>query len=360
MSAEIFNQDQVRLEITKAVAEYQAKLQDRAISKESLISLIESLLVDRQLIIDEIDEMKEIQDGWFPNMFRRRHSNFKMMIDDLDESVYNDLSNLAIKLDLPSGDVLSFLMKEVVSHFDGTFPELSGKMLEPLHRRKMLNITISSQETLSVSHQDLVEMGAKVSFNSIDVLQFVDVDLETFKTFVGNINHCGLIQVPATFSKLLVYAKCNHCGLIEFYDGPTPPESPKSSPNQDSWHFHEVKQLAREARQVKQEARIAMKEVRQAKREARIEMKKAQQGLEGCRRDMKEIADEAQHLQMKSTRLGTIDSQIPQSFFNSLPQSPYGSYNSLESSKKTYNRAHMAEMAAYLQDVQEYVRRNPH
>ncbi|MFW9915469.1 MAG: hypothetical protein ACFFGZ_07635 [Candidatus Thorarchaeota archaeon] len=349
MSAELFNPDQVRNMIADAITEYRAKLQDKTLSKKTLISLVESLLVDRQLIIDEIDEIKEIQEGWIPIMFRKR-ADFKLVLDELDESAYNDLSSLAAKLDLSPGEVLSFLMKEVVENADGTFPELSSKILEPLQKKRMLRISIHSQETLTVSHQDLVEIQAKVSFNRIDILQFVDIDLETFKTYVDRIHHCGLVQVPSSLSKLLVYAKCNHCDQIEFYDGPTPPD--RSNDRNFRWNpgSREARRAMKEVREAEREVRQAEREIRQAERDIRLAKRVRTAGL-GCSRR------ETMQLPMRNYPVAL--SQMPDPFLTSKV-ADFVPYNPFEYSKEANDQAYMLEMAEYLQNAQKYVRQAHH
>lgn len=349
MSAELFNSDQIRNTIVNAITEYRAKLQDRTISKETLISLVESLLVDRQLIIDEIDEIKEIQEGWIPIMFRKR-PDFKLVIDELDEAAYNDLSSMASKLDLPPGEVLSFLMKEVVANSDGAFPELSSKILEPLQKKKMLRISIHSQETLSVSHQDLVEIQAKVSFNRIDILQFLDIDLETFKTHVDKIHHCGLVQVPSSLSKLLVYAKCHHCDLIEFYDGPTPPDRSNDRNFGKKTGSREVRWVMNDVRQAERNVRQAEREIRQAEREIKHAIRAAKGTSEYSRRETKRMPMRNHPAQSRRTP----DPLIASKGANFKP------YNPFEYSKEVNNQAYMLEMAEYLQDAQKYVRQAPH
>ncbi|MFX0117428.1 MAG: hypothetical protein ACFFB3_22970, partial [Candidatus Hodarchaeota archaeon] len=308
----------------------------------------------------EIDEIKEeIYEGRIPVMFRRK-TGFKLIIEELDEAVYDNLANLARRLELPPGEILSFLMKEVVTNFDGNFPEFSGKTLEPLCKRKKLRISISSQEILTVTNQDLIEMNAKVTFHRIDHLQFVDVDIEAFKTYVDKIHHCGLIQVPASLSKLLVYAKCHHCDLIDFYEGSTPPDRPNRYYFRKSYSTRKNMELASEAKQMAREAKQMAREAKQMERDAamarrRIELPKGQ-----YHREMRGAGETIEESQMHpGRRLTKKYMQNDYSNFQS-DMALFELYSSLGHSKQAYDQAYMSEMASYLRAVQDFIRRAPH
>ncbi|MFX0125590.1 MAG: hypothetical protein ACFFAE_18350 [Candidatus Hodarchaeota archaeon] len=65
---------------------------------------------------------------------------------------------------------------------------------------------------------DLSKTNTKINFKCIDTLEFVNVDLETFKEFVGSINNCHLVRVPQTIPKLLLFTKCHQCSYFEFFE----------------------------------------------------------------------------------------------------------------------------------------------
>ncbi|MFW9992691.1 MAG: hypothetical protein ACFFD4_11645 [Candidatus Odinarchaeota archaeon] len=217
MKEGLLNLAQLREELSNTIQDYRTITRKEEIANEELIHLIKTLLVDRELLIEEIDEIKEEQSGLLPIMFRKNR-DYKLLVNGVEESVINDLNLLAHKLDIPEGELLSFLMKEAMRDFNGTFPTLSTKVLKPLLEKKRMKITISDYDFLSVSEQDLLETDARISFHNIDNLEFIDVNHKTFMRHIGHITGCGQVRVPRSLSKLLVYAKCTNCGQFEFVD----------------------------------------------------------------------------------------------------------------------------------------------
>ncbi|MFX1545965.1 MAG: hypothetical protein ACFFCU_07125, partial [Promethearchaeota archaeon] len=74
---------------------------------------------------------------------------------------------------------------------------------------------------LTITEEDLLDLSGTsmmINFNNIDILEFVNVDSQTFKDFVRSINHCRLVRVPETIPRLLLYAKCHQCSYFEFFE----------------------------------------------------------------------------------------------------------------------------------------------
>ncbi|MHA2362613.1 MAG: hypothetical protein ACXAC7_01550 [Candidatus Hodarchaeales archaeon] len=218
MNTELLNLNQLRSKVSESIRDYRNKLSTDAISQTNILSFVDNLIFDREMLIDELEEIKDLQKGWIPVMFQRG-GNFKLLLNEIDERVYNDLSLLSYKLDLPPAKIINHLMEEVIKKFDGSsFPELSSQALVSLINKRKLKITISNHGILSLTGNDLCQLNSKVSFHNIDTLELLDMDIDIFMSYIHKISNCGLIRIPSSFSKLLVYAKCFKCDLFEFYD----------------------------------------------------------------------------------------------------------------------------------------------
>ena len=72
--------------------------------------IIEKILFEREILFNEIDTLKQAQNSWI-----RRHdlnSKHNLLIDEIDELLYNDFYNLSKKLNYEPGEVLTSLMED--------------------------------------------------------------------------------------------------------------------------------------------------------------------------------------------------------------------------------------------------------
>ncbi|MFX1252431.1 MAG: hypothetical protein ACFFCZ_12575 [Promethearchaeota archaeon] len=227
MSVELVNMNQLRSKIDGALKEY-VKLPKEEIPIEALTSIINTLIFERNLLIREIDELKENQEQWLPIIYRKL-GEFNLVINDLKDTVFNDFTSFAQKLGLTPGELLSFLMKKVVTKLhhskkgrnsvqfkEELFPQLSTEDLEEIWKSRD-KYEIYDLENLSITKEDLIEADSQISFSNIRLLEFIDIDQKLFMTYVDKIKNCGLVRVPKSISKLLLYAKCSYCDQFEFY-----------------------------------------------------------------------------------------------------------------------------------------------
>ncbi|MHA2305829.1 MAG: hypothetical protein ACXACU_10600 [Candidatus Hodarchaeales archaeon] len=221
MSVKLINPTKLRTDLAKEIEDYHYKLQNDKLSFQELESLLEKILNERSLILNEYDLMKEKQNK---NLSINIHSDetFNLLLNEIDETLYNDFYNLAQQIGYSGpGEVLNHLMKEFVAKYDDVFPEFSAKSLNRLLLREKTEISISHKNELTINQDDLLELsdlGAQAKFSHIDRLEFIDVDIETFKQYVGSINFCNLVRIPNNFPNLLIYAKCHNCSYFEFYN----------------------------------------------------------------------------------------------------------------------------------------------
>ncbi|MFX0210253.1 MAG: hypothetical protein ACFFDT_30015 [Candidatus Hodarchaeota archaeon] len=216
MTAEILNLEQIQDGISQDIEAYLNRLQsNKEIPQDQLKSLLKSLLFERELILDELNEIKDAIIAPLPLIFRKTHQT-KIMMSEVDESLYNDFMELSTRLALPIGVLLSSLMKALIESEDNTFKNVSRASLQHLIH-KQAKVSISHHNYLEVKKNDLQQLNETVSFSHIHCLRFTpDVDINTFMSKVKNISYCQYVNVPEKFPKLLVYAKLYGCLAVEF------------------------------------------------------------------------------------------------------------------------------------------------
>ena len=219
MDVKAINPIQLKNELSKEVEEYRSQLKKNIQTNEELKVIIEKLLFEREILFSEIEALKEAHKKWI----QRNDLNDKsldLIIKEIDELLYNDFYNLSKKLNHNPGELLTSLMEDFVLKFDGAFPDFSADSLKKF-MKKQAEISVSHQEQLTITSEDLLDLsetGLIINFNDIEMLEFVDVDSETFKEFVNSINHCQLVRVPETIPKLLLFTKCHECSYFEFFE----------------------------------------------------------------------------------------------------------------------------------------------
>lgn len=218
MSTKVFNPAQLRTELSQEIEEYRNKVQKKEVSYEEMEALMVKIFSEREIMLNEIDALKESQNKWIRKDDLIEQS-FNLLIEEIDELLYNDFYNLSKKLGYDPGEVLTSLMEDFVLRFDGVFPDFSADSLKMLLKKKA-EISVSHQDQLTITNEDLLDLSepnTQINFNHIGTLEFVNVELKTFKEFVSSINRCQLVRVPQTIPKLLLYTKCHKCSYFEFH-----------------------------------------------------------------------------------------------------------------------------------------------
>ncbi|MFX1508528.1 MAG: hypothetical protein ACFFDC_20800 [Promethearchaeota archaeon] len=219
MSVKAFNPTQIKTELSKEIEEIRIQIKRNELSSEAMQNLIKKLLFEREILFSEIDVLKEARKRWIQK-YNLSDDSLNLLIKEIDELLYNDFYNLSKRLNYNPGELITSLMEDFVLKFDGAFPDFSADSLKKL-MRKQAEITVSHQEKLTITNDDLLDLsGASVMVNFIDIdtLEFINVDLETFKEFVNSITHCNLVRVSETIPKLLLYTKCYDCSYFEFLE----------------------------------------------------------------------------------------------------------------------------------------------
>ncbi len=219
MSVKAINPIQLRTLLSKEIEEYRANFLKKKITYEEMHSLLDQILFEREIMIDEFNALKEAE----KSCIQKDHSDeqsLNLLLQEVDEFLYNDFYYLSKKLNYSPGEVLTFLMEDFISRFDGVFPDFSAESLS-----KLLNInskiSINRQEQLAITNEDLLDLSdtnTQIDFNYIDTLEFLNVDVKSFSRFVCSISNCNLVRVPQTIPKLLLYAKCRNCSYFEFFE----------------------------------------------------------------------------------------------------------------------------------------------
>lgn len=209
----------LRDEITGEIGDARSRLEKGEMSADEMRGLLSNLLREREMIIEEVDDLREARYGWVSEAQSYRES-MKLMLSEVDEGAYNDLESVASRLNMSVGRLLNEMMGKAVERKDeasGKLPELSSEDLSHLRREREESIKINHVGELVVDRGDLEELSYRVRFSHIRSLEFdPSVDERLFHKKVKNISHCSLVRFPKGFSKLLAYAKSSYCSSYEF------------------------------------------------------------------------------------------------------------------------------------------------
>ena len=219
----LLSYQRLRDEITGEIEECRSRLERGELSPDEMRGLLSDFLREREMIVEEVDELREARYGWVSEAKSYRES-MKLMLSELDEKTYNDLESVASRLNVSVGRLLNEMMRKAVEKGgdDSTgLPTLSSRELSHLHVEREVSVKINHVGELTVDRGDLAELRPRVRFSHIRRLEFdPTVDEELFHEKVKGISHCGLVRFPQGFSKLLVYAKSSYCDSCEFVAPP--------------------------------------------------------------------------------------------------------------------------------------------
>jgi predicted ATP-dependent serine protease len=150
----------------------------------------------------------------------RYRDSMKLKLGELSEETYNNLSSLASKLNIHLGSLLNEMMNQVNQQKDliqDEFPTISSKNLSHLWKKKERELKVSYHHNFAVTQTDLEKIDTRVKFSNVDTIIFdSSIQENLFHEKVKSINHCGTVKFPRDFSKLLAYAKSDHCSFFEF------------------------------------------------------------------------------------------------------------------------------------------------
>ncbi|MBL7169179.1 hypothetical protein ISS40_10940 [Candidatus Bathyarchaeota archaeon] len=208
----------LRDEITGEIEECRSRLERGEMSGDEMRGLLSDLLREREMIVEEVDDLREQRYGWVSEAQSYRDS-MKLMLSGVDEGAYNDLESAASRLNMSVGRLLNEMMGKAVEKRDDSMdlPTLSSEDLSHLRGEREESVKINHVGELVVDRGDLEEMGYRVRFSHIRSLEFdPSVDEGLFHEKVKGISHCSLVRFPEGFSKLLAYAKSRYCSNYEF------------------------------------------------------------------------------------------------------------------------------------------------
>ena len=215
MTAEIFNTAQLRTHISDQIRDFQHDLSTKHIPEEKLISLIDSLLNERSLLLDELDRLKQ-KISSIESQFIPRHHDSVLTLSEIEENTYNDFQNLTRKLQKSEGELLSKLMQFfLLPKSDDSSPQISSSDLRTIFNGITPTVQISDHNHLVITDNDLHEIQEKVDFKRIKLLE-LDVNIETFSNLINSISHCSVVKVSLDIPKLLVFSKISDYEEIHF------------------------------------------------------------------------------------------------------------------------------------------------
>lgn len=209
----------MRDEITKKIGETRSRIERDEVSTDEMLALLSDLLWEREMIIEEVDDLREVRYNWV-SVTQSYRDSMKLILSEVDEVAYNDLESVASRLNMKVGRLLNEMMSIAVEKRDdpSTGPQMiSSKDLSHLYTDHENSIEIDHVKELVVNRGDLTELSCQVRFSHIKRLEFdVSVDERLFHEKVKIISHCSLVRFPRSFSKLLAYAKSSYCNSYEF------------------------------------------------------------------------------------------------------------------------------------------------
>jgi hypothetical protein len=214
----LLSYERLRDEVTKEIETARARIECGELTSEEMKSLLFRLLRERELMVAELDDLREARYGWISDAERRRDS-MKLMLSELDEGAYNALESASSRLGVSVGRLLNEMMGKAVDKggAGGEFPDLSSDDISHLLRRDGGAVKIQHLQELTINGADLADVGLRVKFSHIGNLEFDEtVGEDQFWGKVKGISHCRNIKLPGNLSKLLVYAKSSHCDTFEF------------------------------------------------------------------------------------------------------------------------------------------------
>lgn len=207
----------LRDEITRKILEDRSRLERGEMSADEMRGLLSDLLREREMVVEEVDDLREQRYGWVSEA-RSYRDSMKLMLSELDEKTYNDLESASSRLGVSAGRLLNEMMNKAVDKgcVGGEFPDLSSADISHLKKGEEIVIKINHIKNLTVSEEDL-DVETRVQFSHIASLEFDStVDEGRFWNKIKEINHCQLVKLPSSLSKLLVFAKSRFCGNYEF------------------------------------------------------------------------------------------------------------------------------------------------
>ncbi|MFW9853675.1 MAG: hypothetical protein ACFFFG_01350 [Candidatus Thorarchaeota archaeon] len=218
-NSKVFNTLQIQSTLASDIEQYRKRMILDEMRQKDMEVLIEKLLLEREILMTDLADLKDNLSQFATNVTYDIRS-LNLLLSSIDEITYNDFFNLSNKLQMAPGKVLSSLMKDFIdSTREGVLKDFSTRNLENLIRQTRPRISISNQEEISVSRQDLIDLKMRIDFKNIKVLNFeFDVDLETFNAFVGSISNCNLVRIPVSIPKLIIWSKSRECSYYQLYD----------------------------------------------------------------------------------------------------------------------------------------------
>ena len=225
MSGKAINPIQLTTLLSKEIEELRTNFLKKKVTYEEMHSLLDQILFEREIMIDEFNALKE-EVNRFTQKDCSNEGSFNLLLSEVDELLYNDFYSLSKKLNYSPGEVLTFLMEDFITRFNGVFPDFSTESLSNLMNIKS-KISINHQDELVITNEDLSDISdtnTQIDFSYINTLKFLNVDTSSFRRFVGSINHCNLVRVSQTIPKLLLFAKCRNCTYIEFFEDVQTPQ----------------------------------------------------------------------------------------------------------------------------------------
>ncbi|MCL5437966.1 MAG: hypothetical protein M1148_02060 [Candidatus Thermoplasmatota archaeon] len=135
-------------------------------------------------------------------------------VKGVSQDVFGRIKELARVTGKTMGEITNEAYGSVLSTFEAT-KTISREFLEGTKSAAKLE-SVSGFKNLTVSGEDLKELGKKVIFRDIENLTLENMDDEVFREFVLRIIHVKNLKVTDAIKKSSVITKCHYVDNVEF------------------------------------------------------------------------------------------------------------------------------------------------
>lgn len=217
--ADIVDLEELREKIDVSIEELKLQIKNKDLSLEESSVLLNKLLEEREYLLDDYDEIKNIYWRGFPFSNWIDPNKISIRLTNVSFQFKSDLQEMASTLNVSKGYLLNELIKftnENLSENISALPDLTSKGFLRYMNLDLPSASISHRTKLTILNQDFEEIETRFNFNHIKKLDLSDVKLDKFQRYVKSINHCNVVILSDTIPKLIAYAKLSFCSEIRF------------------------------------------------------------------------------------------------------------------------------------------------
>jgi hypothetical protein len=218
--ADVIDLDELRDKIDDSLSQLREQINNDEIDPEESLQLLNRLLEERDYLLDEYDEIKNLYWRGFPFSNWVDTDRIAVRLQNLSPRFVSDLQEMSSTLEISKGYLMNELISFVNEKLNGNnlkdLPKVTAKEFLQYMNLDLPSASINHRKKLKVLDKDFEEVECRFSFNHIRELDLSDISLQSFHRYVKSVNHCKHVIISNNLPKLIVYAKLNHCDEIQF------------------------------------------------------------------------------------------------------------------------------------------------